>query len=104
MVDDRRLGRGVEGNRMARPAGRRVEQSFSHIDGDLRVARPGVLPDFADLISADWSLLQGMEFDPTSLPDVWQHRTRTNPWLCGAEEYHPSVSVVIRGVDAAYWE
>ena len=68
----------------------------------VRVARPGFLPDFADIVSADWSYLCGMSFDPTTRPGLASCCAANDRWF--ARPRHPSVSVVIRGIDAAYWE
>ncbi|MEZ0263278.1 MAG: hypothetical protein ACAI43_01015 [Phycisphaerae bacterium] len=88
-----------------RPGSRRwkYEQSLVTRDGVTVAARPGFLPEFADVVSVDWSALYGVAADPTGDPHLLADLDGLG-WFAPPAAFPPAVGVAIRSVDCAYWE
>jgi len=81
---------------------RRFDESF--VPGALPpVAKPGFLPEFAHVVSGDWSILYGLPDDPTGDKAMLARLGRID-WFAPPTAFPATVSMVIRGIDWAYWE
>jgi len=67
------------------------------------VARPGFLPTYANVISGDWTLLYGLPNDPSGDFRLLAELDELD-WFAPAARFPAAVSVVVRGIDWAYWE
>jgi hypothetical protein len=80
------------------------DRAFVAHRGDLAIARPGFVPDFADLISGDWTVLYGTSANPADDPSLFSALSTLDPFFCTVSQLPTKVSAVIRGIDWAYWE
>jgi hypothetical protein len=78
-------------------------KSFFNPGGGSAIAKPGFLPTFSKIVSGDWSILYGLSADPTSDKPLLDALAKLD-WFASAKAFPESVSVVIRGIDWAYWE
>jgi hypothetical protein len=84
------------------PSHQRFEGAF--VPGTERaVAPPGFLPEFAGVVSGDWTMLYGLPNDPASDPPLLAALGRLG-WFHPPNSFPPAVDVVVRGIDWAYWE
>lgn len=72
-------------------------------DTDPRVAKPGYLPTFGAYVSGDWTILCGVPDDPSG-DEPLLTSIKNMGWFDSPRTFPPAVSVVIRGVDWAYWD
>jgi hypothetical protein len=81
----------------------RAFEDYFVADAVSPVTKPGFLPTFAHVVSGDWSVLCGLPSNPASDASLMCALERVG-WFDAPQAFPPAVSVVIRGIDWAYWE
>jgi hypothetical protein len=91
-----------DGTLLSGPSARAFDASFVS-DAPRPVAGPGFLPTYARVVSGDWSAIYGLAENPATDRPLLDTLGNLG-FFAEPAAFPPAGSVVVRGIDWAYWE